>query len=121
MISKILFLFLEFLCSFTLIFVFYRYVVIKKEKFDKKKLPVELNLFIKLYSPNVRKISYEKLMSHLSIIIAFDISIILLITEVTDKLILKLVLGFVLILFFLKISFDLYAKYLNKRGMIKHE
>lgn len=96
-------------------------VVIKDEKFKKNKLPVELNLFIKLYRPNLKKISHKKLMTNLSLIISFDVALILVITEISDKLVLKLCIGLFLVIILMRTSYDLYAKYLDKRGMIEHE
>lgn len=119
--ERIIFYALEFVMAFVLIFLFYKIVVIKDEKFKKNKLPVELNLFIKLYRPNLKKISHKKLMTNLSLIISFDVALILVITEISDKLVLKLCIGLLLVIILMRTSYDLYAKYLDKRGMIEHE
>lgn len=110
---------IEFFVAFLLIFLYYRVFIIKKSgKIDKKKLPPELSLFIKMNKINMKKITYKKLLQVLSVFNALAVSLTLLTTEVTDKIILKLLIAIPVGTLFLYLFYKLLGFYYKKKGMV---
>lgn len=111
---------LEFICAFVIVYLLYKIFIIKKKKKEKdKKLTVEFNLFVKMNNIDTKKINYEKTMNYLAIINAFDIAVILLLTEITDNIIFKLLVGFVAIFALMLLSYKLFGLIYIKKGMTK--
>ncbi len=118
--SIILYL-LEFIVSFFLIFLYYRIFIVKKdEKVIKKKLPPELSLFIKLNKIDIKKISYKSILKKLSIVNGLVIAFTLLIVEITDKLMLKLLLAIPVCTVLMYVFYKLLGLYYKKKGMIRN-
>ncbi len=118
--NKTIFYLLEFTIAFLLIFLYYRIFTIKKEgKIDKKKLPPEFNLFIKMNRINVKKINYNKLSKTLAIVNALAVAFTLLTTEVTNKILVKLVMAIPVGGIFMYMFYKLLGLYYKKKGMTK--
>lgn len=108
----------EFLGAFIIIFLYYRIFTVKKDgKIDKKKLPPEFNLFIKMNNINKKKINYNKLLKTLGTLNAFAVAFTLLCTEITDKVILKLIMAIPVGAFFMYIFYKTLGFYYKKKGM----
>lgn len=109
---------IEFFGAFLLVFLYYRIFTIKKGgKLNKEKLPPELSLFIKMNSINMKKISYSKLLKVLSVFNAFAVALTLLVTEITDKIVLKLLIAIPVGALFLYVFYKLLGLYYKKKGM----
>lgn len=110
---------IEFIIAFLLIFLYYKIFIIKKDgKLDKKKLPPELSLFIKMNKINMKKTTYKKLLQVLSVFNALAVALTLLITEITDKIILKLLIAIPVGTLFLYLFYKLLGIYYKKKGMV---
>lgn len=113
----------QFVVAFLLVYAFYYFTSLrklkKKKKVGLKDLTIEARLFNNMYKVNTKKLSYYKLTRNISIISAFDIALILLATEVTDSVLLKVVIAFVLIIVVIYLSNKIYGFYLTKRGLIE--
>ena len=113
---------LEFIVAFLLVMLYYYFFEIRKiKKSTKKGNPVELKLFLNMYNVNLKKVSRLSIMKTISCMIAFDISVMLLITEITSSFILKFVIAIPCVLFLLISSYKLLGYYYKKKGMIKNE
>lgn len=111
---------IEFIVVFLLVYLYYILILKKKmKKTDNKILPIEINLFVNMINPNMNKITYKKLIGNLAIINALDIAIVVLTTEITDKLILKVVIALSLSILLILGSYKLLGLYYKKKGMIK--
>lgn len=119
---NIYFLILEF-CIAVFLVLFYYYFVesIKGKKYTKKNLPVDLKLFIQTQKVDVKKLSYEKIMKIVAVINAIDVGIVLLITNIVDSIVLKLLIAIPAIFVVLYISYTLAGKMLKKKGMTLNE
>lgn len=112
---------IEFVVAFTLVYLLYRLFIIKKNKNKTKmKPPVELSLFIKMNNINLRKINKDKVMNNLALINAALVALILLLTEVTDSIALKIAIAFVSVFVLMLASYKLYGLYYKKKGMTKN-
>lgn len=119
---NIYFLIMEFCISVFLVLFYYYFVEsIKGKKYTKKNLPVDLKLFIQTQRVDVKKISYEKTMKIVAIINAIDVGIVLLITNIVDGIVLKLLIAVPAIFVVLYISYTLAGKMLKKKGMTLNE
>ena len=113
---------LEFIIAFLLVMLYYYVFEFRKiKKPAKKGDPVELKLFLNMYNIDLKKVSRFSIMKKLSCMIAFDISVMLLITEVTSSFILKFVIAVPSVLFLLIGSYKLLGYYYKKKGLIKNE
>ena len=119
---NILFLLVQFVIAVILVLLYYKFIETRKiKKYTKDNIPVDLKLFIQMEKVNVRKISYKKLMKLVAVINAIDIGIILLITNVTDHLLLKLVVAIPAVFIVLFASYNLAGFILKKKGLTLHE
>ncbi len=83
----------EFVVAVVIVLLYYKFIETRKiKKYTKNNLPTDLKLFIYTQKVNVKKISYKKLMTVVAIINAIDIGIILVITNITEEILLKLVI-----------------------------
>ena len=113
---------IEFSVAFLIVFLFYTLIVFNKKKELKKgKLPTELNLFVKVANPDMKKITYKKLKTSVSLVTSLDVAIILLLTEVTSNIILKALIGFISCIILIFLSYRLLGTYYRKKGVLKNE
>lgn len=117
-----LFLIVQFLIAVALVLCYYKFVETRSiKKYTKNNIPVDLKLFIQTQHVNVKKISYKKLMRIVAITNAIDIGIVLLITNITNNIILKFIVAIPAILIVLFLSYRLVGKVLQKKGMTLNE
>ena len=113
---------IEFSVAFLVVFLFYTLIVFNKKKELKKgKLPTELNLFVKVANPDMKKITYKKLKTAVSLVTSLDVAIILLLTEVTSNIILKALIGLISCIIIIFLSYRLLGFYYRKKGVLKNE
>lgn len=140
--NKLLYLLIEFVLAFLIVYLMYRLFVIKKfkktnnkkeinkdnkkskktlKKDIEKKTPAELELFINLNKLDEKEINKDKLMNRLALLNAFDIAFVLLLTEVTDSIFLKAIIALFTIFIVLIISYKLYGSKFKKKEVTKED
>lgn len=117
---------MRYLCLFIITFIlviFYYYLIElrKVKKITKRGLPIELKLFLNMYSVDTKKEPYNSIMKKLIVIIACDTGIMLLITELFSSIIVKIAVAIPCVLFLVIISYKLLGFYYKKKGLIKYE
>ena len=112
----------EFVVAVVIVLLYYKFIETRKiKKYTKNNLPKDLKLFIYTQKVNVKKISYKKLMTVVAIINAIDIGIILLITNITDNIFLKMIIAILMAFVMLFISYNLAGFILKKKGLTNNE
>lgn len=119
---NILFLIIEFIVAVALVLCYYKFVETRKiKKFNKDNIPVDLQLFIQTQNINVKKISYKKLMRIVAWMNAIDIAIVLLITNIVNNILLKLLIAIPAVVIIILVSYRLVGSILRKKGMTNNE
>ena len=112
----------QFCIAVFLVLCYYYFVEsIKGKKYSKKNLPVDLKLFIQTQKVDIKKISYEKTMKIVAVINAIDVAIVLLITNIVDNILAKLIIAIPAIFIVLYFSYKLAGNILKKKGMTTDE
>ena len=120
--KNIYFYIIQFVIAVVLVVLYYKFVETRKiKKFTKDNIPVELKLFISSQNIDVKKITYKKLMRIVSVINGIDVGIILLLTNLVKKLILKLLIVIPSCLILIFISYRFVGFILRKKGYGKNE
>lgn len=115
---NIYFYIIEFVLAVVIVLLYYKFIETRKiKKYTKQNIPTDLKLFITTQNIDVKKIDYKSLMKIVAIINAIDIGIILLITNVTNSIFLKLLIAVPSIFIVLLISYKLAGLVLKKKGM----
>lgn len=112
-----------FLGTFVIIYLFYifTYVIGKKKKFNKNKVPIELGYLVKKYRLNMNKISYKQIMNQIGLISAFDIAFTATFIFVFVKNIyLSIIIGAILIVPLIMITFNILGSFYKKKGLIEN-
>ncbi len=113
---------IQFFIAVVLVLLYYKFIETRKiDKYTKDNIPVDLKLFIQTQRVDVKKISYKKLMRIVAIINAIDIGLVLLATNITSNLLLKLLVAIPVIFIVLYISYTLAGYILKKKGFVKNE
>ncbi len=110
-----------FIGTFIIIYLFYlfNYVIGKKKKYNKKKVPIELSYLIKKYRLDIKKINYKKIMNEIGLISSFDIAFTATFMFVFVKNIyLSIILGMVVIFLLIIITFNILGNIYRKKGLI---
>ncbi len=112
----------QFFIAVFAVLLYYKFIEVKGiKKYTKKNIPVDLKLLINTQNIDVKKIDYKKLMRIVSIVNAVDIGIVLLITNVTENILLKFLIAMPLIFGFLFLSYKGVGLVLKKKGLTKDE
>ena len=120
--KSIYFYIIEFLTAVIIVVLYYKLIETRKiKKYAKEKLPVDLKLFINTQKIDVKKISYKKLMNIVTIVNAIDVGIIILITNIVDKVIFKILIAIPACFIMLFISYKIAGLILKKKGLTKDE
>jgi len=92
---------------------------IKKEKEDIK-IPTEVEILILKYNIDISKINYKKLLKIVGMTCSIDIGLIITIISLfhTKNIYLQLLLGGVLIVPVILISYSILGKYFKKKGLV---
>lgn len=92
----------------------------KKGKGSKKKMPSEVEYFVAKYNIDLTKVNYRYFLQLMGLVIAVDIGIVVAIVLRFKEFWLQLLIGFVLIIIVVLISFKILAKFFRKKGLIKN-
>ena len=91
----------------------------KTTKETKRKMPVEVELFVTKYKIDLDKVNYRYFLQLMGLVVAFDLGIIVTIISYIDELWIQLLVGFVLIIVLVLLSFKLLGNYFKKKGLTK--
>lgn len=94
-------------------------MVLRHRKFNPKKVPVELNYLIKKYHLDMRQIKYRSILNIIGIVSAFDISFTsTFIFMFVKNIYLKIIVGLLMLIPLILITFNYIGYYYKKKGMI---
>lgn len=108
---------------FTFIAVYlisYFMLVRKADKYNRKRVPIEVEYLIKKYNIDVSKLKYKKFLNQISLVGSVDMTLTVLCIFYINNIIIQMLVGFVILLPIIYISFMLYGKYLIKKGYVKN-
>ena len=111
-----------FLGIFLVIYLFYLvFMVLKKKKFDPLRVPVELRLLIKKYDLDMSLINYRSIMNKIGLVSAFDIAFTAtFIFKFIKNEILAILIGAIMLIPLILITYGFIGSYYVKKGMIKN-
>lgn len=92
-----------------------------KRKNDEKKLPAEMEFFVIKYNIDLEKVNFRYFLQLMGLVIAFDLSIVIAIIIYIESLWLQLLVGFILVIGVVLISYKLLGNYFKKKGLTKDE
>lgn len=93
----------------------------KTSKNEKLKMPSEAEYFVLKYNIDLSKINYRYFLQVIGLLVAFDIAIIANIVIRINTLWLQLVIGIILTIVVILISFGLLGRYFKKKGLTKND
>ena len=110
-----------FILTFLLIFIIYELFLVRKAKKDKRrKKPIEVNYLIGKYNLDINKLNYRRLLNIISVVSAFDISLVVTIVSLFNNFLFQLLVGFVLIMLLIIVSYDIVGRIYKKKGCCKN-
>ncbi len=109
---------LEFVIAYALVFVLYFFIFVwKKTKYNKNKVPVEFYYLVSVYGLDQKKINYKKFIYLTAFINTFIISITyIIVTNLLSFWVWQLLLGIVIIVLLIIISYGIIGRIYQKRG-----
>ena len=120
-----------FVIIFMLVFVIYNFAVINKEKkrlekmkkknqrVDEAAYPAEVMYLVKRYQLDLKKVNYFSLLREISLVCSFDLSLIAYLATQVNGTIWQILIAALLCIPVIYISFMLYGKRLQKKGLTK--
>ena len=116
--KEILNILLDFIISYTLIFIlYYFFFVFKKTKYNKKKVPVEYYYLVRVYGLDEKKINYKKFLYTSAIINTFIIALTYVIVfHLLDNWLWQLLCSIILIILLIIIMYGILGRHYQKRG-----
>lgn len=120
-----------FVIIFLLVFVIYNFAVINKEKkrlekmkkknqrVDEATYPAEVMYLVKRYQLDLKKVNYFSLLREISLVCSFDLSLIAYLATQVNGTIWQILIAAILCIPVIYISFMLYGKRLQKKGLTK--
>ena len=105
--------------GFLLIQLYYRIFVIRKnKKYDPNRASSEVKLIVNRYNIDMKKIDYVSFLRSIALINSLDVALILFWVTFIDKLNLECLVGFVLTIPTILISYSIFGNYLVKKGLV---
>lgn len=120
-----------FVIIFLLVFVIYNFAVINKEKkrlekmkkknqrVDEAAYPAEVMYLVKRYQLDLKKVNYFSLLREISLVCSFDLSLIAYLATQVNGTIWQILIAALFCIPVIYISFMLYGKRLQKKGLTK--
>ena len=108
-----------FIGTFLVVYLFYlfHYVIGKKKKYNKDKVPQELLYLIRKYKLDMKEINYKKVMNQIGLICAFDIAFTsTFMFMYVKKIYFSILIGAVMLVPLIIITFDLLGRYYLRKG-----
>ena len=94
---------------------------IKATKEDKKKMPSEVKFFVERYKIDLDKVNYRYFLQLIGLTVAFDLSVVIAVMDFISVLWIKCLVGFVLMIVIVLLSFRLLGNYFKKKGLVKND
>lgn len=111
-----------FILTFLIVYLIsYLILLRKKDKYDEDKIPVEVAYMIKKYNLDMKNINYKKFLNNVIWIGSIDMAIAVIVIYYIENIFLQLLVGFIVLIPLILISFKLLAKYYIKKGFVKNE
>ena len=114
--------FVLFLMTFALLFLIYQVLFVfpnKKKKNNNKEL-IEIRYLEMKYGLDIKKVNYPQLLQICAIVSCIDISIVVTVVSFISNFWLKILIGLLVILLLIIISYHLVYLFYKKKGMIKN-
>ncbi len=119
---------LLFFLTFLFVLCIYEFIIVKRaKKKDKKKSkkknkePIEVTYLVKKYKLDLDKISYNQLLQIIALTSSFDIALVVNTILFFDNTIIGILVGFVVTIVVILISYHFVYLFYKKKGMIKDE
>lgn len=110
-----------FIGIFIVIYVFYLVFFVIKKKYNAKKIPVELQFLIKKYNLDMSLINYRSIMNIIGLVSAFDLAFTAtFVFRFIKNEILAILLGAIILIPLIIITYNFIGTYYVKKGMIKN-
>lgn len=91
---------------------------LSKKKTDDMKLPVEINYLVFRYKLDLKKIVYARLLQVVAFVTSLDLSIVITIVSLINGTGPQLLIGFIILVPVIVISYHFIGLYYRKKGMI---
>ena len=88
---------------------------------DDNKIPVEIMYLVNKYHLDLERINYKKLLYTVSIVASIDMAIAMVVISPIKNIYLQILVGFLVIIPLILVTYNSIANYYIKRGMIKNE
>lgn len=105
-----------FILAFLLVFIFYSIMFSRKKVKNKEKNIAEVNLLIKRYKLDMRKIKYKNLLFTISIINSTIIALSFTAVFYVENYLLSLLIGFVLLIVLTYSLYEIVGRHYQKKG-----
>lgn len=106
-----------FLLTFLIIFLIYELFVVRKCKKDRKrKKPIEVQYLMNRSHLNLRKVNYKRLLNIVSLVSAFDISLVVTVISLFDNFFLQIGIGLMATIVMIVLSYSLMGMIYKKKG-----
>lgn len=105
----------NFLMIFILVYLFYYFFSVRKARKNGKKVPVEVQYLLIKYQINLKKIKYKKFVNSVALLGSFDIALVGSIVLFFDNIFFQLLIGFMLFIPIILISFKVVGNYYQKK------
>ncbi len=90
----------------------------RKKKVDEAKLPVEIQYLVLRYKLDLGKITYWKLLQLMGVVTSFDLALVVTVVSFVTGTGLQLLVGFVLLIPVLLLSYHFIGLHYKKKGMV---
>ena len=106
---------ISFVIAFLIVYLFYFFtVILQKKKYDKFKKSNQVMYFINRYKLNVNKINIKKFIHIISLTNSLIIAIAFTATFLVENILLQLLIGLLVLIPLILISYSLIGNYLKK-------
>jgi ABC-type bacteriocin/lantibiotic exporter with double-glycine peptidase domain len=119
---------LLFFLTFLFVLCIYEFIIVRRAKKKEKKKtkkkdrePIEVTYLVKKYKLDLKKISYDQLLQIIALTSSFDIAIVVNTILFFDNTIIGILVGFVVTIVVILVSYHLVYLFYRKKGMIKDE
>jgi len=114
-----------FFMTFLFVLCLYEFFIVRKaiRKSKKKKEyePIEVTYLTRKYHLDLKKISYNQLLQIIALTSSFDIALVVSVLLLIKNFILEIIVGILLSLVIIVLSYHFVYLFYKKKGMIKHE
>ena len=108
---------LDFILIFILVYlIYFLFIISRKKKMNKYRSSTEILFLEKKYKLNIDNINLRKLSHILALANAFIIALVFVVVSFIDNFIIKILIGFILLIPIILFVYHLIGKYFQKRS-----